>query len=69
MLRFDAPELRATLRCVPELSLNSRTFSIAITAWGCEGLKEFDLLIGERTDLLTTDRKRSNPNHPRATTV
>src|SRR5512145_1902303 len=29
---------------------------------GCEGLKESDLLIGERTDLLTTDRNRSNPN-------
>ena len=32
-------------------SSNSRTFSIAITAWSAKVVDQFDLLVGERPDL------------------
>ena len=36
-------------------SLSSRVFSMAMTAWLGEVADQFDLLVGERTDLLAID--------------
>ena len=36
-------------------SWNSRTFSIAITAWSAKVCKQRDLLVGERSHLRPTD--------------
>ena len=37
---------------------------MAITAWAGKGLKQFDLLIGERTNLLTSDDRSHRLEHP-----
>ena len=42
----------ASCRLLSWISSNSRTFSIAITAWLSEGLHQLDLLLGERANRL-----------------
>jgi hypothetical protein len=43
-------------------SSNSRTFSIAITAWAAEGLQQLDVALGERPQLRSADTYCSGRN-------
>ncbi len=41
-------------------SLNSRTFSIAITAWSAKVLHQLDLSLGERLDPISAEGNRAD---------
>ena len=59
---LSSPHRPRQLRVRASNSWNSRTFSMAITAWSAKGLEEGDLLLREWADLRAADQNSTNRN-------